>query len=281
MAVRIYADNACDLDSSLLKELGVRLFYISTTIDEDTYYDRFNLDPPAFYRKLQKTNSAPTTAQVNPQTFQSEFERVIKESDDEIIYVAFSSRLSGTCDSACYARDQVDPNRITVIDSKSASVGYGLTAIRAARAAAKGFAREQIIAEIEDNVRRMEHIFIVGSFEMLKRGGRVSATTATLGDLLNIKLILHFVDGRIVPLEKVHGLKKAKKRLLGIMEERGHRLFEQEVGISYSQDYQGAMELKAMVQERFGCRNYVVSEIGAVIGSHVGAGTFSLFFLHE
>lgn len=281
MAVRIYADNACDLDRELLARLGVRLFYISTTIDGTTYYDRLDLDPPDFYKMLQETNNAPTTAQVNPQTFFSEFKKAVDESSDEIIYIAFSSGLSGTYDSACYARDQVDPVRISVIDSKSASVGYGLTVIRAARAAARGLAKEEIIAEIEDNVRRMEHIFIVGNFEMLKRGGRVSAAAATLGNLLNIKLILHFVDGKIVPLEKVHGLKKAKKRLLEIMEERGHGLPDQEIGISYSQDYQGAMELKAMVQERFGCSKFVVSEIGAVIGSHVGAGTFSLFFLHK
>ena len=191
MAVRIHADNACDLDRDFVAKLGVRLFYISTTIDGVTYYDRLDLEPPVFYKMLQETHSAPTTAQVNPQSFINEFKKAVEESSDEIIYIAFSSGLSGTYDSACYARDQIDSGRITVIDSKSASVGYGLTVIRAAWAAASGLNKDQIIAEVEDNLRRMEHIFIVGNFDMLKRGGRVSTTAATLGNLLNIKIILH------------------------------------------------------------------------------------------
>lgn len=280
MGVRIYTDNACDLDRKLLDELGVSCLYITTMLNGKTYLDRYDLDPPDFYRMLEKTSGVPTTAQINPQTFVTEFEPVISNTADDIIYIAFSSGLSGTYRSACMARDQIDPGRITVVDSKSASVGMGLTVIRAARAAARGLSKAEIIAEIVDNVERIEHIFIVGNFEMLKRGGRVSATAATLGNLLNIKLILHFVDGKIVPLEKGHGLKKSKKRLIEIMEDRGSDLSSQLIGINHSRDLEGALELREMIRQHFGCRDFVISEIGAVIGSHVGAGTMSVFFLH-
>ncbi|MEQ8173976.1 MAG: DegV family protein [Syntrophomonadaceae bacterium] len=280
MGIRIYTDNACDLDRKVLEELGVHCLYITTMLNGVTYLDRYDLNPPDFYRMLQETSGVPTTAQINPQRFIEEFEPVINNTDDDIIYIAFSSGLSGTYNSACIASDQIAPGRITVVDSKSASVGMGLTVIRAARAAARGLSKPEIIAEIEDNVRRIEHIFIVGNFEMLKRGGRVSATAATLGNILNIKLILHFVDGKIVPLEKDHGLKKAKKRLLEIMEERGSDLKNQLIGINHSQDLQGAMELQEMIDQHFGCQDFIISEIGAVIGSHVGAGTMSVFFLH-
>ncbi len=100
-----------------------------------------------------------------------------------------------------------------------------------------------------------------------------------MGSLLNIKLICHFVDGKIHPLEKVHGEKKAKKRLLEIMKERGRNLSDQLIGINHSDDYAGAMEIKHLIEEKFGCREFLISEIGAVIGSHVGAGTYSVFFL--
>ena len=280
-AIRIYADNACDLGKKVLDELGVKLFYISTTIGDKTYWDRFDLDPPEFYKLLAETDAMPTTAQINPQEFQNEFEKVINESEDEIIYIAFSSGLSGTYQSACMVRDAVDPQRITVIDSKSASVGYGLTVVRAARAVAAGKNKQEIIAEIEDNISRIQQVFVVGSFEMLKRGGRVNAATATIGNLLNIKVILHFVDGKIVPLDKAHGLKKAKKKLLDIMEQRGVNIKDQLIGINYSADYEGALELKKMIENKFGCYNFLISEIGAVIGSHVGAGTYSVFFLGQ
>ena len=277
--IRIYADSACDLDHTILKEYGIKLFYITVTVNGQTYSDRLDVSPGDFYKLLERPGAVPTTAQVTPAEFQVEFEKVINESDDDIIYIAFSSGLSGTYQSACLARDTVDPQRITVIDSLSASVGYGLTVLRAARAVKAGKNKAEIIAEIEDNIKRIQHIFMVGSFEMLKRGGRVNAASAYIGNLLNIKLILHFINGQIIPLEKIHGQKKARKRMLEIMEERGFDLKNQVIGINHSNDLEGAKELQALIAEKFGCKLFVISEIGAAIGSHVGAGTYSVFFL--
>ena len=281
MPVRIYTDNGCDLDRTVLNELGVGCFYISTMLNGTVYLDRYNLDPPEFYRLLQEEGGVPTTAQITPQTFLAEFRKILEESSDDIIYIAFSSGLSGTYQNACLARDQLDKERITVIDSKCATVAQGLIVTRAARALARGLNKEEIIAQIEDDVRRIEMIFIVGNFEMLKRGGRVSATSATLGNLLNIKLILHFVDGKIYPLEKVRGLKKAQKRLLDLVDERLENRSQPLplIGVNHSQDEQAARDLTQMLMERFGYQDFLVSEIGAVIGSHVGAGTMGVYFL--
>lgn len=275
----LYADNGCDLDKEVLEKYNVKSFYMTTMVKGITYTDRLDIDPPEFYRLLEEPGVVPSTSQVNIASMQVEFENVMKDKDTEVIYIAFSGGLSGTYQAACIARDAVDPERITVIDSRSASVGYGLTVLRAAQAITAGKNRQEVVAEIHDNIKRMQHIFIVGNLEMLKRGGRVNPAAAVIGDLLNIKLILHFVEGCIVPLEKVHGLKKAKKRLLDLMEQRGYDLKNQTIGICYSQDLEGALEIKRMIEERFGCRDFVVSEIGALIGSHVGAGTFSVFFL--
>lgn len=277
--IRLYADNACDLDLEFLEQLEVKLFYMPITIKDKTYRDRLTINPDEFYSLIAEPGVVPMTAQITPVEFQEEFERVMKESDDDIIYIAFSSGLSGTYQSACIARDMVNPERITVIDSESASVGYGLTIIKAARDIAAGKSKEEVIAGIKDNIERIQHIFIVGNFEMLKRGGRISATSATLGNLLNIKLIAHFIDGKIHPLEKAHGIKKAKKRLLEVMEDRGYQLSEQLIGINHSNDLEGALEIKKLIEEKFGCKEFVISEIGAAIGSHVGAGTYSVFFL--
>jgi DegV family protein with EDD domain len=277
--IRLYADNACDLDLEFLEKLQVNMFFMPVTIKDRTYRDRLTISPGEFYRLITEPGVIPMTAQITPVEFQEEFERVMNESDDEIIYIAFSSGLSGTYQSACIARDMVNPERITVIDSESASVGYGLTVIRATQDIAAGKSKEEVIAGIKDNIERIQHIFIVGNFEMLKRGGRISATSAALGNLLNIKLIAHFIDGKIHPLEKAHGIKKAKKRLLEVMEERGYRLSEQLIGINYSNDLEGALEIKKLIENKFGCQEFVISEIGAAIGSHVGAGTYSVFFL--
>lgn len=277
--IRIYADNGCDLDRVLLDELGVKLFHMPVIIKDKTYRDRLDITPSQFYELIAEPGVMPTTAQIIPHEYQNEFSKVVNKSDAEIIYIAFSSGLSGTYQSACIARDMVAPERITVIDSLSASVGYGLTVIRAVQAVKAGKSKAEVIAVIEDNIARIQHIFIVGNFEMLKRGGRITATSAAVGSFLNIKLIAHFVDGKIAPLDVSHGLKKAKKRMLEIMENRGGDLSQQLIGINHSADYEGALEIKKMIEERFGCKEFVISEIGAAIGSHVGAGTYSVFFL--
>lgn len=277
--IRLYADNACDLDLEFLEQLQVKLFYMPVTIKDKTYRDRLTISPNEFYSLIAEPGVVPMTAQITPVEFKEEFERVINESDDDIIYIAFSSGLSGTYQSACIARDMVNPERITVIDSESASVGYGLTVIKAAQDIAAGKNKDAVISGIKDNIERIQHIFIVGNFEMLKRGGRISATSAALGNLLNIKLIAHFIDGKIHPLEKAHGIKKAKKRLLEVMEDRGYQLSEQLIGINHSNNLEGALEIKKLIEERFGCTEFVISEIGAAIGSHVGSGTYSVFFL--
>ncbi len=278
----LYTDNGCDLDRDVLEQLGIRMFYLPTMVKGITYIDRVDIEPGEFYRMLAQPGTIATTSQVNIGTFQQEFEAVMKEEDTEIIYIAFSGGLSGTYESACMARDMVDPQRITVIDTRSASVGQGLTVVKAAQALAAGQGKEQIVAGIEENIGRMEHVFIVGNLEMLKRGGRISPAAATIGDLLNIKVILQIENGKIVPLDKAHGLKKAKKRLLDIMEERsGGKLQEQTIGISYSYDREGALEIQRMIQERFGVKDFLISEIGSLIGSHVGMGTFAVFFLRK
>jgi len=277
--ILLYADNGCDLDKDVLEKYGVRSFYMPTMIKGKTYFDRLNINPSEFYRLLEEQGVTPTTSQVNIASMQTEFEAVMRDSDSEIIYIAFSADLSGTYQAACIARDMVDPERITVIDSRSASVGQGLIVLRAGQAVAAGKTKEEVIAEINDSVRRMQHVFIVGNFEMLKRGGRVNSAVAMIGDLLNIKLILHIEDGKILPLDKAHGLKKAKKHLLDIIEKRAYDFKNQTIGISYAKDLDGAMEIKQLMEERFGADDFVISEIGALIGSHVGAGTYAVFFL--
>jgi DegV family protein with EDD domain len=263
--IRLYADNCCDLEQDYLQELGIDSIALKVNINGKSYRDRVDLSPSQFYELIKEAGVMPTTSQVNPAEFEEEFRKILEEGDNEIIYVAFSSGLSGTYQSACIARDMVDPQRITVIDSRSASLGYGLTLIRAARAIAQGLSKEEVIQEIMDNIQRMEHVFIVGDFEMLKRGGRVSAASAFIGSLLSIKVIAEIKEGKINPVEKVKGLKKAKKRLLEIMAERGDNLSEQLIGIAHSNDYEGALKIKDMIAEQFGCQLRVIEKAPQIL----------------
>jgi len=280
--IRIFADNTCDLNQEIIKKYNIKTFHMPVMIDGKVYRDRLDIEPAEFYKLLANAREFPKTAQITPAEYAREFAQVIENSSDEIIYICFSSQLSGTYQSACIARDMVSPERITVVDTLSASAGCGLMVLRAAQAVEEGKSKEEILAMLQHMIKHIEHIFIVGNFEMLKKGGRVNAAAATLGNLLNIKLILHVKEGKIIPLEKVHGLKKAQKRLIDIVESRaGDIIKDQLVAISHADDYESALYLKSLLEERFGCHKFLITEIGAAIGAHAGAGTHVVFFLNQ
>lgn len=279
--IRIFADNTCDLNRNILEKHNITCFHMPVILDGQTYRDRLDIEPSDFYKLLETAQGFPKTAQISPADYARKFTEVIENSSDDIIYIAFSSQLSGTYQAACIAREMVSPERITVVDSLSASLGCGLIVLQAAQAALEGKSKAEILALIQYMIDHIEQIFIVSNLEMLKKGGRINAAAATVGNLLNIKLILHLQQGKIVPLEKVHGMKKAQKRLIEIMEAKGENLKDQLIGISHAHDAEGALFIKNMIENKFGCRNFIISEIGAVIGAHVGPGTNALFFLNK
>lgn len=278
--IKVIADSTCDLDRDYLDALGVTMVPMAVSFGEETFYDRVTISPSEFYARLRKSPVLPKTAQIPP----SDFGKCFREALDEgynVICICFSSKLSGTYQSACIARDSVDPERITVVDSKAASVGEGLIVREAALMAREGASVDQILQRVNYMRDHMEHIFAVGSLEMLRRGGRISAAAAAVGTILNVHPILQFQDGAIVPLDKVRGKKGIISKMLETMEERGGDLSTQVIGLNHADNVELCMMLKQAIEERFGVRHFLISEIGATIGSHVGAGTVSVFFLRS
>lgn len=127
----------------------------------------------------------------------------------------------------------------------------------------------------------MEHLFTVEDLDYLARGGRVSKASAFLGGLLNIKPLLHVEDGKLVPIEKIRGKKKLLRRMIEVAKERGKGFSGQTIAISHADNLETAEEVKGMLIEELGAKEVLISDIGAAIGSHTGAGTIALFFLNE
>src|SRR5699024_1961026 len=141
--------------------------------------------------------------------------------------------------------------------------------------------KDELVQFIQFHCDHMEHLFTVEDLDFLAKGGRLSKASAFLGGLLNIKPLLHVEEGKLVPLEKIRGKKKLLKRLLDVMEERGADLASQTIGISHGDDEQLALEMKQMIEERFGTRSFYINIIGSVVASHAGPGTLAIFFLNE
>jgi len=283
MPVKILADSACDLPKNFYEEKRVHLFPLKVEINEQEYEDVKTIDPKTVYDAI-RSGVVPKTSQVSPLLFEEVFTEMAEKNEDGI-YIAFSSELSGTYSTAVMILDQVKekyPNfQLTIVDTKCASLGFGLVVQEAARLASNNAAKEKILEDVLFRSQHMEHIFTVEDLDYLAKGGRVSKASAFLGGLLNIKPILNMEDGKLVPIEKIRGKKKVYRRLIEIINERGSNLQEQVIGISHADNEGSALEVKAMIEEEFHPKEIYISSIGSAIGAHTGPGTISIFFLNQ
>ncbi|MGG1629214.1 DegV family protein [Rossellomorea sp. NRS-1567] len=283
MTVKLFADSASDLPAAYFNEHNIELLPLKVHIDGRDYEDLVTIEPKTVFNKIREGHM-PKTSQVSPDLFMKKFTE-LAESNQSGIYIAFSSQLSGTYQTAVMIRDQVKEEHpaldLTIIDSKCASLGYGLVVMKAAELLQNGGSKEEIIEASRFHSEHMEHLFTVEDLEYLAKGGRVSKASAFLGGLLNIKPLLHVEDGKLVPIEKLRGKKKLLKRILDLMEERGEDLSNQVIAISHGDDEELALEMKKLIQEKFTPKDVYISIIGCAIGSHTGTGTLAIFFLNE
>ncbi len=283
MTVKIIADSASDLTKEIYEKYDIDMAPLTVQLDDKNYEDGVTIDSKTVYDALRE-GKAPKTAQVSPKIFKELFEKYAKENR-EVLYLAFSSELSGTYQAAKLMEQEVKeeyPNfQLTVLDTKCASLGYGLVVIRAAELAKSDATLDEVIEISKYHTEHMEHIFTVDDLEYLYRGGRVSKTAAFVGTLLKVKPLLHVEDGKLIPLEKIRGSKKVVKRMVDVMEERGIDFKNQPIGISHADAEDKAELLADLIRERFGTEEIRIHMIGSSIGAHVGPGTLALFFLNR
>lgn len=283
MAIKIITDSACDLTPQLLRELGVDFVPILVHLEKEEFLDGINLMPEEMLRQMRE-GKVFKTSQIPPSVFRAKFLEYA-QAGEKCVYIAFSSGLSGTYNSALIAKEEVLEEypdfELEIIDTKCASVGFGLVVYKAAHMAKEGKTMEEIVEAVKFNSQHMEHIFTVDDLEYLFRGGRVSKSAAFIGGLLNIKPILHVADGKLIPIEKVRGRNKALKRMIEIVKERGVDLENQLIGINHGDDLEGANKLMQLLELELGCKEFLTSCIGCAVGAHSGPGTLSIFFLNK
>lgn len=283
---KIVTDTTADLPESYLTEHNVGCMFVSYTIDGVNYKEENAMEARAFYEKM-RTGTMPTTSQINPAEFREYFAEYQKECRN-ILYLAFSSGLSGTYNNARLAAQEMmeeQPDcKIIVIDTKCASLGEGLLVHKAVQLKEAGKSMEETAAWVEEHIANLVHVFTVDDLNHLHRGGRVSKTAAVLGTLAGIKPVLHVDDeGHLIPVDKVRGRKKSLHALVNYMEEHMGSLKEQNdiVFVSHGDAKENAEAVAAEIKERFGIQSFLIHTIGPTIGTHAGPGTIALFFMGE
>lgn len=280
----ITTDTTSDLPLEYVNKHNLRLVPLYYTFDNIVYGDKNEMEPKEFYN-IMRGGKLPTTMAANPDTVRKLFLSLIEDGYD-ILHIAFSSALSGSCSVAeTTARDicEENPNaKITVVDSLCASLGEGLLVHKAVMMKEAGKSMDEIVRWLEDNKLNLCHIFTVDDLHHLRRGGRVSMTTAIIGTLINVKPVLHVNnEGRLVPLNNVRGRKKALISLVDQMEKRitGFEDKNDTVFISHGDCLEDAEYVASLIRERFGIKNFLINYVCPTIGSHSGPGTIALFFM--
>lgn len=226
----------------------------------------------------------PTTSQVNPQQYRDYFTEFLKE-DRNLLYISFSSGLSGSCGNAVLAADELmeenEGCRIVVVDSRCASMGEGLLVHKAVQMKKQGKSMEETAEYLNGLVPHLTHVFTVDDLNHLYRGGRVSRAAAVVGTIAGIKPILHVDDeGHLIPISKIRGRKKSLNALVDYMEEKtkGYPGKNDIIFISHGDALADAEYVKAEIEKRFGIKEFMINHIGPTIGAHSGPGTIALFF---
>lgn len=281
----IITDSTTDLTTEIIKELDITVIPMEFNIDGKSYLnysDERDISYKDFYKDLRNGKSS-TTSLINSATFTELFEPILRNGKD-ILYIAFSSGLSGTYNSSCIAVQTLNekyPNsKIYVVDSLSASMGEGLLVYHAANKKNAGMDIDELRDWVEDNKLKLCHWFTVDDLHHLKRGGRVSSAAAIVGTMLNIKPVLHVDnEGHLIPVEKVRGRKLSITSLLKMMEKTVTKPEEQTIFISHGDCIEDAEYLAKLIKEKLNVKDIKINYIGPVIGSHSGPGTVALFFL--
>ena len=282
---RIITDSCCDLTQEMADELNLTAVPLYVNFKGDSYpnyLDQRELNTKEFYDAM-RTGEMGSTNAVNPSQWKEAAAPILKNGQDVLI-LAFSSGLSTTCNSAIIAAQELEeeyPDRkVYVVDTLGASMGQGLMCWYVAKKAQEGVSLEELRDYAEEIKPHMAHWFTVNDLFHLKRGGRVSAATAVVGTMLQIKPVLHVDDeGHLVNMLKARGRKASLEALVTKLDELGEGYDNSTVFICHGDCLQEAEQLKALALQRKGVKEVFVGNLGAVIGSHAGPGTLALFFL--
>ena len=281
----IVTDATSDIPNEMANELNVKVVPMSFSLGEKNYNhypDYRELDIKTFYDK-QRAGQTSLTTQINVAVYLDFFEEIIK-SDKDVLYISFSSALSSTYQSSVLAAKELNEKypdfKIITIDSKAATLGETLLVKLAAQKKSEGMNIEDLSKWVADNHLKVCHYFTVDDLNHLKRGGRMTAMTAFIGTALDIKPILHVNDeGKLIPLDKVRGRKKALKVLFNYLAELSENLEEQTIFIGHGDCIEDARYLESLIKEAYKVKEVIIHPIGPIIGSHTGPGAITLFFL--
>ena len=279
----IFTDSACDISPEILDRWGVQYRSLTFHFEGDSReYSNNEVSAKEFYQNMRAGKIAKTSA-INVETFKSAFEPILKEGKD-LLYIGFSSGLSNTCNAGQLAAnellEQYPERKISVVDTLSASAGFGMLLYLTVKKRDEGASLEEAAQFVMDTRLHQCHWFTVDDLVYLKRGGRISSAVALVGTMLGIKPVLHMDnEGHLVNVTQARGRKAALKALANKYTELALDPKAGPVFISHGDCIEDVNRLSEMIYNQHGVKTELIADVGPVIGVHSGPGTLALFFL--
>lgn len=281
----IVTDSTANLPVDMIEKYGIEVLSLNYYVEgkEIKGYEKGKTQDLATFYHMMREQKEITTSLPSMEDAEEVFDKILGNGQD-VLYIGFSSGLSGTFQSISLMAEQVlekyPDRKVNSVDSLAAALGEGLLVHYAVQNQEKGMSLEENAKWVKEHIQNVCHWFTVDDLFFLKRGGRISAATAVVGSVLNIKPVLHVdSEGHLIAKGKVRGRKKALDSLVQHMEETVVNPKEQLVGISHGDCLEDAEYVANKIKEKFGVKEVLIHILDPVIGAHAGPGTVALFYL--
>lgn len=280
MKIAVVTDSTAYIPQYIIDQLNISVIPLSVNFGDETYREDIDITSEQFYAKMIETKILPTTSQPAIGAFIELYEALEKDYD-AVISVHLSKKFSGTFEAAKSAGNMMKRLKVYPYDSELSAMPQGFYAIRAAELAKEGKDVAEIIEQLDQMKANTRAYFMVDDLSHLQRGGRLTGAQAILGSLLNIKPILHIVDGLIVPYEKIRTRKRAINKIMTMLRDDAQTKRVKRVVFIHANNEDSAIHLRDEFAKDYPEIETIISHFGPVIGTHLGEGSIGVSWYKE
>lgn len=275
--IKIITVSTADLSRNIIEKYDIEVLPLIVNVGEKSYLDGVEITTPELLRIMENSDILPTTSQVNPQRYYNCFKKYLEDGYD-ILMINMSSKMSGTYQSACIAKDMLENENIAIIDTLNVTSGLGVLVLKACRLREAGYSLKEIEKEIIDTIPHVKSALIFNRLDNLVKGGRLSRTAGAIGNILGIKLILTVKDGEMAVTEKVRGTKKAVRSAIDYINETGIDEKETCILLNIEEEEIRQSLYDNLIKES---KKFIECEVGCVVGTHSGPNACGIFFIEK
>ncbi len=277
MSIKLIVDSASDITNDIAEKYDIKILPVTVSFSDGEYRDKIDISIEELYKKADELKELPKTAQITPAVFSDVFEQELSQND-QVIVITMGSKYSGTYNSAVLAKGIVQSDNLYIVDSGTITLGYGHLVYEVAKKLKEGCNIDEVMRHIDYCKENIVTFAMFDTLEYLKKGGRLSASKAMIGNILNIKLIVQIKE-ELLPMEKPRGMKKAMNWVVDYIKENNIYLKDKEVVVIHSAAEESAEQMRELLSKEHGVNKFVNLSMGAVVGTHAGPGAVGVSFL--